>query len=111
VNEEPKTANLDCWAIVELFGHQKIAGKVTEQTIAGTAMLRIDVPAIEDEPAQAAYTRFFGHGAIYSINPTTEQIARGMANSIRAVPVSRYELPQEPKRLASVSDGGDVPFQ
>ena len=96
-----KTAGLDCWAIVELFGHQKIAGKVTEQTIAGAAMLRVDVPALDGESAaQQAFTRFFGHGAIYSINPTTEEIARGMAARVCAVPVNRYELPQ-PKELTA----------
>jgi hypothetical protein len=32
------------WAIVEVMGHQTFAGFVQEQVIAGTAMLRIDVP-------------------------------------------------------------------
>ncbi len=35
---------LDLWALVELFGHTKIAGKCTEQNSAGTNMLRFDVP-------------------------------------------------------------------
>jgi hypothetical protein len=54
-------------------------------------MLRVDVPEV---PPQAAYTRYFGHGAIYSINPTTEEIARGMVSRCSAEPVNRYELPQ-----------------
>lgn len=95
---------LDCWALVELFGHQKIAGKVTEQTIAGAAMLRVDVP--ECGP-QAAYTRYFGHGAIYSINPTTEEIARGMAARCSSEPVSRYELPAITEKAVTVPDDGE----
>ena len=31
------------WAIVELMGHQRIAGKVSEETIGGAALLRVDV--------------------------------------------------------------------
>lgn len=88
MSEEKST--IDCWALVELFGHQKIAGKVTEQSIAGAAMLRVDVP---ETPKQPAYTRYFGHGAIYSINPTTEEIARAMAGQCSSEPVHRYQLP------------------
>jgi len=79
------------WALVELFGHQKIVGKVSETSLAGGAFLRVDVPALGDSPA---FTRFYGPGAIYSINPVTEDIARGLMTRYRNEPVSRYELPQ-----------------
>jgi hypothetical protein len=32
---EQTTAKFEEWAIIELFGHTRIAGKVTEATIAG----------------------------------------------------------------------------
>ena len=32
------------WAILELMGHRRLGGLVTEQEIAGAAFLRIDVP-------------------------------------------------------------------
>lgn len=86
--EQPK---FDQWCIVELFGHQRIAGRVTEQTIGGCAFVRVDVPAVGDVPA---YTRLFGQGAIYAINPVTEEVARASANAYRAVPVSPYEIPE-----------------
>lgn len=79
------------WALVELFGHQKIVGKVTEASLAGGAFLRVDVPAFAGAPA---FTRFFGPSAIYSINPLTEEIARGLCEKYRNEPVSRFELPQ-----------------
>jgi hypothetical protein len=79
------------WALVELFGHQKIVGKVSEATLAGGAFLRVDVPAFNGE---AAFTRFYGPGAIYSINPVTEDIARGLMAHYRNAPVHRFELPQ-----------------
>lgn len=34
------------WAIVELFGHKVIAGEISEVDVAGTQMLRVDVPAV-----------------------------------------------------------------
>lgn len=91
MNEETQSPKFQEWAIVELFGHQKIAGRVSEATIAGGAFIRVDVPAINEYPA---FTRFFGPGAIYSINPTTEAIAKAAAAYHRSEPVQRYELPK-----------------
>lgn len=75
------------WAIVELMGHRKLAGNVTEVTIAGAAMLRLDVPS--DPPV----TQFYGGSAIYCITPTTEELARRIAANSRPTPVHAYELP------------------
>ncbi len=43
------TSMFPCWAIVEVMGHQKFAGMVHEQQVAGVGMLRIDVPAVPQE--------------------------------------------------------------
>lgn len=85
------------WALVELFGHQKIVGYVTEASMAGGAFLRVDVPAFDGSPP---FTRFFGPGAIYSINPITEAIARGLCERHRNEPVSRFDLPQIAEKVA-----------
>ena len=98
-----KTETFEHWCIVELFGHQRIAGKVSEQTIGGGAFVRVDVPAVGDIPA---YTRLFGNGAIYAINPVTEEIARAAAASYRAVPVSPYDLPE----LRALRSQAAIPF-
>lgn len=93
MNEQTQTTDekLDCWAVVELMGHNKIAGKIKEVSIAGGAMLRVDVPASGE---QKSYTRFFGHSSIYSINPTTEELATAMVRNCASEPVRRYELPK-----------------
>lgn len=83
--------SFDQWCIVELFGHQRIAGRVTEQTIGGCAFVRVDVPSVQEIPS---YTRLLGQGAIYAINPVTEEIAYAAAKSYRAVPISAYEIPE-----------------
>lgn len=84
-------ASFDEWALVELFGHQRIVGRVTEAVLAGGAFLRVDVPGFNGAPA---FTRFFGPSAIYSLNPITEEVARGLMANGRNEPVSRFELPQ-----------------
>lgn len=78
------------WALVELFGHSRIAGLISEQTIGGCSFLRVDVPESGGAPA---YTKLYGNGAIYAISFVTEQIAKAAAESYRAVPVTPYQLP------------------
>jgi len=96
VSEQEK---FDSWAVVELFGHQQIAGRVTEASIGGCSFLRVDVPdqpAIAQrnyygaEPALPAYTRYFGNGAIYAMSPCTEEAARHVAARIRVKPPIAY---------------------
>ena len=84
------TEKFDLWCIVELMGHTKIAGRCTEQNIAGTNMLRVDVPKTE---TAAEFTKFYGASAIYAINPVSEEIARGIAQRLQSKPVQAYELP------------------
>lgn len=66
------------WAIVELFGHQRAAGEISEQAIGGETFIRIDVPRAEGPP----YTRLFGKGAIYCINICEEDAARRFATRL-----------------------------
>lgn len=80
----------DAWAIVELFGHQRMAGRITEASIGGCQFIRVDVPPVAENPA---YTRLLGQGAIYAINIVDEDVARAAAASYRSVPVSSYEIP------------------
>lgn len=83
----------ETWGLLELFGHQRLAGKMTEQTIAGTGFIRIDVPAVD---GVAEYSRIFGTAAIYGITPTSEEIARQLAKGMQATPIHAYELQRLP---------------
>lgn len=90
----------ESWGIVDLFGHTRVAGMISEQTIGGETFIRVDVPDKE-----SMHTRLFGKGAIYSMSLTDEAIAREMAVRSGVRPVSRYEVgnliadqvPQTPK--------------
>lgn len=80
------------WAIVELMGHQKMAGLVTEMTFAGTGMVRVDVP--DCGAGMPAFTRMVSPGSIYAVNPVSEEIARGLAARYRPKPFESWELPR-----------------
>lgn len=81
------------WALLELFGHQRLAGRVTEQQIGGASFVRVDVP---DDGKKKGWklTRHYNPSAIYSITPVTEATARMIAKTIESEPISRWDITQ-----------------
>ena len=77
------------WGIVELFGHNIIAGEVGEQIIGGETFIRVDVPEVED---QKAFTKFFGKGAVYAITPCDDLTAQAAVSGLRAKPIEVWKL-------------------
>ena len=75
------------WGIVELFGHQVVAGWLTKSEMLGAPMLRVDVPETKDRPA---FTKLYGDKAVFSISFVSEQIARRAAEAYHVDPVSVY---------------------
>jgi len=102
------------WAIVELMGRQVVAGEITEVTIAGAAMLRVDVPAVYEDGAKVLdeYTKFYGATAIYAITPTDEASARHAVEMLRARPLNVYEIPYRalPQPPLSNDEDDESPF-
>ncbi len=88
------------WAVLELMGHRRLAGRMTEQEIAGVKFLRLDIPESE---GNSATTQFYSPAAVYAITPTTEAVARAAAAATRLEPVARWEmraLPPAPRQRA-----------
>lgn len=80
----------EAWAILELMGHRRLAGKITESTLCGGAFIRIDIPGEDGKFS----TQFYSPASVYCLTPTTEELARAMALNNQPAPVSRWELPQ-----------------
>lgn len=98
--DSERAETFETWAVVELFGHKQIAGKVSEQVIGGCTFVRVDVPATTDRPA---YSKMYGNGAIYCITPVVEEIARLAAHEIE-----KYNNPIPvalPKALPAATGG------
>jgi len=105
------TETFDQWAIVELMGHVRVAGRVTEEERFGAKLGRVDIPMEGGGYA----TQYFGGGSVYRLTPTTEEIARAVALRNQPVPVHRWELPApQPAPAAPVYDDddeyGDLPL-
>ena len=88
VEPNGKPANgFDAWCVLDLFGHQRTAGHVTEATIGGCSFIRIEVPQSDG----SFRTEFYGNGAIYSMRPIAEHLARAIAMRSEA-PISAWDI-------------------
>ena len=91
---EQDNGKFESWAIVEIMGHNTIAGFVTEVAKFGVAMMRVDVPDLEVSGIiKPGFTKFYGGASIYGITPTTEEIARQAAIRLDVRPVSLWVVP------------------
>ena len=79
-SQEEKTEDqkLQAWALVELFGHQRIVGKVTVDPADFPGMVRVDVPDLlkDGKVVRQGFTRYFGRAALYGVTPITEDAVR-----------------------------------
>lgn len=83
----------DQWAIVEMLGHRRVAGRIREVQLAGAGFLRLDIPATNGHGDQ---TQYIAPGSVYALHPVSETVARHMAEQLRPEPVHRWELPAAP---------------
>jgi len=82
----------ETWAILELMGHRRLAGLLTEVEIAGAKFFRIDIYPPQKGTVAAA-TQFYSPSAVYAITPTTEETARRCSDTRQVGPVQLWELP------------------
>lgn len=109
MSADQKDGKFDAWGFVEIFGHQRLAGRISEQAIGGCGFVRIDVPAVGD--AQA-YTKLYGQAAIFSMTITTEEVARALASGINSKPISTYDIPElREKQLPVFNEDEDDDFR
>ena len=79
------------WAIVEIFGHRRHAGRCREEEKFGAKMLRVDVPAKGDPIANGWETHWYGGASIFSYTLTDEASALRINTPYEAA--SRFPLP------------------
>jgi hypothetical protein len=87
------------------MGHQRLAGRVSQHSFGGAALIRVDVPEVittgieyvdglrcEVTSVIPAHTRSLGAASIYGINWCDEAAAVLAAHSIRHQPINPYGL-------------------
>ena len=79
------------WAIVDVMGHQRFVGLVTEEVIAGQGFIRVDIPKTDKNHA---WSKLIGPSSIYAITPVEKNIAMAMANNLGKRAIEPYQLTQ-----------------
>ncbi len=64
------------WGVLELFGHRRLGGYVSEQELAGQAFVRIDVPDRRGPVEKVLATQLYHPNAVYALTPCGESEAR-----------------------------------
>jgi hypothetical protein len=64
---------LNCWAFVEIYGHHRIAGRLTTRKVGTEVMFQVDVPKPDEGFSRS---ELYGPKSIFSIKPTTEAWCR-----------------------------------
>lgn len=80
--------HIETWAVVELMGHIRLAGRITEENHFGSVVGRIDIPQSDG----SLVTQWFGGASIYRVIPTTEPVAREIALNDKPKPIQVWEL-------------------
>lgn len=60
------------WVLLELMGHRQRIGKAKEEEIAGSKLLRIDIPTEGEDYV----TEYYGASSIYALRPVSEEVAK-----------------------------------
>lgn len=83
------TGGYEGFAIIEQYGHRRLAGYIRPVEQYGAKMARLDIPAVDDQPARTLY---LGGTSIYALHPCDETIARAAAATMPEPPIARWEL-------------------
>lgn len=113
---ESVQANFEGFAIIELMGHQQEIGYVTTQAFGQAVLFRVDTPELPEREytlespeyvggrfapkgtkvqrsGSPARSRLVSPGALYAINPCTEEAARAALERLTSRPLILLELP------------------
>jgi hypothetical protein len=85
------------WCLLELMGHRRLGGFISEVTVAGAGMLKIDIPG--DGPGEVYATQYYPPSSVYCLTPCSEEAARIVAAKNRPAPVASWEIPRLPSRV------------
>jgi len=105
--EQAKDDVFEFWAIVELFGHQKIAGRLTEKPKGSVIFFQIDVP---DGHGQIKYSRIINASSIYAINPTDKETVLKICGQT-PFDTNRPAIPYIPEKREPMVQAGGLRWQ
>ena len=86
------TDDLSRYAVVEIMGRRTRAGRISDATIGGATLLRIEHPTRPDHTGEEPLTELYGPTAIFAIRPCSIDEATAVAGWAWAGPPERRAL-------------------
>lgn len=100
------------WAIVEVMGHCRLAGRISEASFAGAQFVRVETPIMAAEftspESVKMVEQLYSPGSIFAITPCDEATARRYAKAW-SYQVAGY-LPGEVIEDADEEENSEAPF-
>lgn len=81
------------FAVVELMGHRTRAGAISDATMGGATLLRIEHPHRPDHTGEEPLTEYYAPSAIFSIRPCSADEATAVAARSWADPALLWAEP------------------
>lgn len=100
-------ASAEEFALVEIMGFRKLAGRIMEAERFGAKLLRIDIPTKGDF-ANGFTSQYYSGASIFSITPT--DLATVCSHNKPYEPARLYSRPAEPADDAGAGLDDDQPF-
>lgn len=97
---------IETWAYIEIMGHSKVAGRVSERKIGTAVMLQVDIPSAEEGEKGLSHSELYSPAAIFSIKPTTEEWCRRFVRARVNYPVLPY-VPDGKKLIPEKVESGN----
>lgn len=104
------------WAIIELMGHVRTAGRVSKDTEFNTPLIRLDVP-VKGKDTEFV-TQYINSSSLYRMTMCEEKIARAFAEQ-SAPPVEIWQVkhlllpnsdPSDPSDPSDEDTDDDIPL-
>lgn len=91
---QPAEEKLTAWALIELFGHQRVVGRMIVDPPEFPGMVRVDVPDLlkDKKTVRKGFTRYLGRASIYGVTPISEEMVRELLPSIDGTPAQSLSL-------------------
>lgn len=77
------------WAIIELFGHAKMAGQINKSDLGD--FIQVNIPAVGIIPA---WSKLINPKAIYAITPCKKEDAIAKAETLKLMPIDKWDTEQ-----------------
>lgn len=91
---QAKEETLKAYALVELFGHQRLCGLMTVDPPEFPGMVKVEIPDLlkDGKVVRAGFTRYLGRTSLYGVTPITREMMLQLLPAMDGTPATPLSL-------------------